>query len=57
MAPTPENPLGSREFVSKILHRPRPRGARLAREGLVVRGETGDQTDQESRSAGTEPHL
>ena len=28
-----------------------------AREGLVVRGETRDQTDLESRSAGTEPHL
>src|SRR5215217_6674811 len=56
MARTSENPH-SRKFVSKILHRPRPRGARLAREGLVVRGETGDQPDQGSRSAGTEPQV
>ena len=30
-----------------------------ARDGgdAVLRGETGDQTDQESRSAGPEPHL
>src|SRR5215218_733053 len=49
--------MRSRKSVSKILHRPRPRGARLAREGLVVRGETGDQPDQESRSAGTEPQV
>jgi hypothetical protein len=49
--------VGSRKFASSILLSPGPRGARLAREGLVVRGETGDQTDQESRSAGTEPQV
>ena len=36
---------------------PRPRGARLVREGLVVRGETGEQPDQESRSEATEPQV
>jgi hypothetical protein len=35
---------------------PAPRGA-CDRRDAVVRGETGDQTDQESRSAGPEPQL
>jgi hypothetical protein len=37
-------------------HLPAPRGARDGGDA-PVRGETGDQTDQESRSAGHEPHL
>jgi hypothetical protein len=37
-------------------HLPAPRGARDGGDA-VVRGETGDQTDQESRSAGHEPQL
>ena len=38
------------EFVISVC-RPAPRGARDGGDA-VVRGETGDQTDQESRSAG-----
>jgi len=35
---------------------PTPSDGRCVRDA-VVRGETGDQTDQESRSAGQEPQL
>jgi len=37
-------------------HLPAPRGAGHGRD-TAVRGETGDQTDQESRRAVTEAHL
>ena len=35
----------------------RDQAARRDRRHAGVRGETGDQTDQESRSTGREPHL